>query len=437
MKRRRFNYLLSLAGLSPLALKLNKLHVNVFEPASLNHCRENSNVLVLIQLKGGNDGLNTLIPWNQYDLYAKIRPTIHIPEKALIPLDQTLPEQQQLGLHPALSAMKNQYDNGQVAIVQSVAYPNVDRSHFKSTDLWLTGGDGNPVGKQPESGWIGRFLKNAYPDKLKSSETFSDPLAIQLGNPNSSLAFQIDEQHDCSVNISGQDPSGYYTAIANAGGQPPSQYMDTFLGKEMQYIVNIQQTTCTYAKRISSIFNKGKNAIQYPDTDLANQLKTVARLLNGGSQTKVFLVQLSDFDTHKDQVVEGNVLEGEHAILLKELSTAVAAFSEDLKQLGLDRKVLSMTFSEFGRKATENGDLGTDHGSMAPLFLFGTAIQGGIFGHNDDLKALDENNLLSKMQYDYRTIYTTVLKHWLGATDELINAMGFDPFLKEAPVVFK
>ena len=435
MNRRRFNYLLSLMGASPLPIMLNQLSVKISEPPSLESSIDNSNVLVLIQLKGGNDGLNTFVPINQYDKYASLRPTIRINEKKLIHLDKTLSLQQQLGLHPNLDSLKYHYENGRMSIVQSVSYPNTNLSHFKSSDLWMTGGDGNPDAKQPKKGWIGKFMECAYPDKLVSSKDFQDPLAIQLGNPNTSLLFQIDEHHECNVNLSGQNPGGYYNSIVNVGGKAPEKFDDTFFGSQMRYISGVQNTTNVYAKRISEVFDKGKNTLDYPDTNLSNQLKTVARLLSGGSQTKVFLVQLPKFDTHRNQILAGNSLEGVHAELLKELSDSVNVFLKDIKKLGIGDKVLAMTFSEFGRKAKENGDFGTDHGSMAPLMLFGNKVNGGVFGENELLNQLDENGLLTKMQYDYRQIYSSVLKNWLGANNEILDQLNLTTHLKNAPKV--
>ncbi len=436
MNRRRFNYLLSLSGLTTLPLLLNKQCLNISEPASLESSMDNNNVLVLIQLKGGNDGLNTFIPINQFDKYASIRPTIRINEKKLIHLDKSLSLDQQLGLHPSLASIKNRYDNGQMSIIQSVSYPNTDLSHFKSTDLWMTGGDGDPNIKQPQKGWIGRFMESAYPNRLVSSNDFLDPLAIQLGNPNTALMFNIDEHHECNVNVSGQNPAGYYNSIVNVGGQAPKEFDNSAFGKELAYIAGVQNTTSVYAKRISEVFDNGKNTSQYPDTSLSNQLKTVARLLSGGSKTKVFLVQLPKFDTHRNQVVEGNSLEGTHSDLLKELSDSVNIFLGDIEKLGFGDRVLTMTFSEFGRKAHENGDLGTDHGSMAPMMLFGPNVTGGVFGKNELLSKLDANGLLTHMQYDYRQIYSLVLKNWLGASDSLMAEMDYTKFLKSAPKIF-
>lgn len=435
MNRRRFNYLLSLVGASPLPIMLNKLGIKISEPASLESSIDNSNVLVLIQLKGGNDGLNTFVPINQYDKYASIRPTIRIKEKRLIRLDNTLATNQRLGLHPNLGALKNQYDNGRMSIIQSVSYPNTDLSHFKSSDLWMTGGDGDPDKKQPRKGWVGKFMECAYPDKLVSSRDFQDPLAIQLGNPNTSLLFQIDEHHECNVNLSGQNPGGYYSSIANVGGQAPKEFKDSFFGDQIKYISGVQNTTNVYAKRISEIFDKGKNTLEYPDTNLSNQLKTVARLLSGGSRTKVFLVQLPKFDTHRNQVLAEDSLQGVHADLLKEMSDAVNIFLDDAQKLGIGDKVLAMTFSEFGRKAKENGDLGTDHGNMAPMMLFGPKVNGGVFGKNELLNRLDENGLLTNMQYDYRQIYSFVLKNWLGANEKILQQLNFSQYLKNAPGV--
>lgn len=439
MKRRDFSkYVLTTTGFLTLPISCNNLNVKTYDDKTLADGLEGTErVLVLIQLKGGNDGINTLIPLNQFDQYEQLRPTIGIKKEQVIGLDTTLAEDTQLGVHPSFMDVKGLYDEGQVSIIQSVAYPNVDGSHFKSTDLWMTGGDGTPEYNNIKTGWMGRFLKNAYPDYLKASDEYADPLGMQLGNPNASLGFHLEGDHKCSVNVSGQDPSGYYTNIIEKGGVLPTTFANSLFGKELEYLAKIQSTTSTYAKHITEVFNKGKNYSEYPDTDLSNQLKTVARLLHGGSRTKIFLVQLSDFDTHKDQVLEGDVLKGEHAVLLEELGGAVKAFLADIQQAKIGDQVVTMTFSEFGRKARENGSFGTDHGRIAPMFLFGKGLQNGVTGKNVDLSSVDEEGQLSGDQIDYRAIYTTILQDWLGASNQILDASNLAYYNKKLPLINK
>ena len=437
MKRRKFNKVLG-GGLLSLPIFLNNCSVKTYDDKHLaKSVLDSDRILILIQLKGGNDGINSLVPLNQFDLYRKLRPTIGLKRNQVKKLDSTLSENLQLGVHPSLMDIKALYDQGMVSIIQSVAYPNVDRSHFKSTDYWMTGGDGSPQKNNFKTGWIGRFLQNAYPQQLKSSNKFPDPLGIQLGNPNSLLAFQLEGKHKCSINISGQDPSGYYTKISDSGASSPTAFPNSLFGEELKYISLLQASTSSYAQRISEVFNKGKNYFNYPDTDLSNQLKTVARLLHGGSKTKIFLVQLGDFDTHRGQVMSGDPITGVHSNLLKELGGAVSAFLKDVQKSELGDRVLAMTFSEFGRKAKENGSLGTDHGIMAPMFIFGKGLSNGVFGKNVDLSTVNDEGQLSGVQFDYRQVYATVLQDWLGASDEILRKSNLNYYSDKIPFIGK
>ena len=199
-------------------------------------------------------------------------------------------------------------------------------------------------------------------------------------------------------------------------------------GEELQYIIDNDQTTTIYSEAISNAFNNGSNNASYEDSDLSNQLKTVARLISGGLQSKVYLVKLNGFDTHNSQVQGQNDIQGDHNDLLTELNNAVASFMDDISNQGFQDDVVGLTFSEFGRKAKENGNLGTDHGDIAPMFVFGSAINGGVSGINPDLtEATAENNFqLETFQYDYRQTLGTLLQDYLGADDNAIDSTFFN-----------
>jgi len=436
MKRRNF-IKLGTAATSGTFL-INALPVKAFSTldlmASIQCSTLHDRALVIIQMRGGNDGLNTLIPIDSYATYADLRPTIRIPDSganAYIELDSTVPVADQVGLHPNMDLIKNMYDQGKVHFIQGVGYPDHNRSHFKSTDLWLTGGDGTPDLFNLQDGWMGRYLEYCYESILGNpSPALPDPVGLQLGNKKPSLGFHTADEHAVSINLSGQDPAGFFRLISELGMEPPSVIPASDYGAKMQYIIDVDQNTNVYAKRISDVFNRGRNSsdANYPNSYLANQLKTVARLMNGGCKSKIFLVDIGGFDTHANQVQAGSSHLGEHANLLKQLSEAVDAFQRDLASMHYEDRVMTVTFSEFGRKAFENANYGTDHGTLAPMMIFGKHVNGGISGTNLDLNNLD-NGAPTNRQWDYRDVFTDLLRNWLGASDDALIATGFLDYL--------
>lgn len=383
--------------------------------------------LVLINLAGGNDGLNTVIPLNQYDLYANLRPTIKVPEtgvNGLVGLDGTLPSDQLIGLNPAMIGFKNIYDQGWLRIIQSVGYPKQNKSHFASTDLIMTGNDGNSLANGNLSGWIGRFMETHYDNELEEKY----PLAIQIGSLVNSIGFHGVEEHGMAMNLTNQDPSGFYSVINGLGGEPPASIPNSDYGIELEHLIQTDKLANVYAESVSSSFDKGSNMVTYPDTDIADQLKTVAKLISGGLQSKIYMVRLSGFDTHALQVDDNEDVQGKHHRLLSELSDAVASFCNDLDGLGVGDDVVGLTYSEFGRKAKENGQGGTDHGEIAPMFVFGKGVKGGVSGTNPGLtEAKEENNhQVETVQFDYRSVLSSLLQNFMGAGDEIIDDAFFD-----------
>jgi len=387
-------------------------------------------VLVLIQMKGGNDGLNTVIPLPRYDRYAVLRPTIKIADTAAINLDTTLPGANQIGLHPGMTGVKALYDKGWASVVQGAGYQSMNQSHFKGTDIWLSGGGGSFELNNVPSGWMGRALQALYPD-VEGAPTpeMPDPLGIQIGDPNTSLGFHTETEHQNVINLSGQDPSGFYSLIQTIGGAPLAQIPDTHQGKEIEYMMGVERSINKYAERITQVFNTGKNAITtYPNNSLAAQLKTVARMVRGGCKTKIYLCQVGGFDTHAAQVDSGDTSLGAHTNLLKALSDAVKTFFDDLELMGIADQVAACTFSEFGRCVKENGSFCTDHGTLAPMFLFGKNIRPHVHGTNVDLDNLTSDNQLKTMQFDYRQVFATLLQDWLGANPWVLQEAMFDNF---------
>lgn len=442
MKRRNFLKIFPAATVTPFVVNGHALRpfANNQMARLLNSCEGvEDRVLVLIQLKGGNDGLNNIIPIDQYDTYANLRPSIGIPEDQVINLDGTLPNADQVGIHPSLLKFKELYDKGWATVVQGVGYESMNQSHFKGTDLWLSGGDGTLANNNLKSGWMGRALQAFYPEvEGVPTSSMPDPLGIQVGDPTTSLGFHTETEHQNVINLSGQDAAGFYSLIQTIGGAPIANVPDSEHGDELAYIMGVEQSTSLYAQRITQVFNAGSNFLSsYPTTNasrLAPQLQTVARLIKGGCKTKIYLCQLGGFDTHNAQVNGGNPTVGDHANLLLDLAESIKAFMDDLDGLGLAEQVTACTFSEFGRCAKENGSDGTDHGTLAPMYVFGKNIAAGVRGTNVNLSNLTNDNQLQGAQFDYRQVFTTLLQDWLGASENVLTETMFDGYSKIALV---
>jgi uncharacterized protein (DUF1501 family) len=431
MKRRNFIKLTSTA--SAISLLPSQVTASLNIAKSFLDCTISNRKLVLINLAGGNDGLNTIIPINYYDIYSNLRPSIKVPSSGInsyINLDETLDENQQIGLHPSLTGIKNLYDNDLLRIIQSVGYPSQNKSHFASTDIYSTANDGNSWNNGNNSGWIGRFMESYYADLIQNSY----PLGVEIGSKSNSLGFHGESEHGLSVNINGQDPSGFYSLISGMAGEPPNNIPISDYGHELEYIIQTDALSNMYSEAISNSFNNGQNAVSYPDTDISNQLKTVARLISGGLESKVYMVKLSGFDTHFGQNQAENDILGDHNDLLTKLSSAVAAFMNDLSAMNLKNDVVGLTYSEFGRKAAENGSLGTDHGETAPMFVFGAPVKGGVSGLNPDLNEANENNgyQIQTVQFDYRDTLGTLLQDYLGADNLALDATFFNNTLNQS-----
>ena len=435
MTRRQFIHHASVLGSTPFWINglAGRTFNNLPLPDVLNQASDHC--VVLIELKGGNDGLNSIIPINQYDLYRGFRPRIGIKDigkDGFLPLDNTLSDAKKLGLHPSLSTFKNWYDAGKMAVVQGVGYPDTNLSHFKSTDLWLTGGDGTPANSDFKTGWMGRYLVNKFPDGQyatqvptikKPTPNMPDPLGIQLGDVSPSMGFRTDTPFGVEVNLTGQNPAGYYSLLSSVGAPPLNSLPNTDYGRGLQQIMNIEESVMSYAQRITDVFKAGSNAVTYPDSDLAQQLKTVARFLRGGSKTQIFLTHHGSYDTHSGQIQANSPHLGAHADLLTDLSAAIGAFLNDLGSLGLADRVIVATFSEFGRRVSENTNWGTEHGTIAPMLVFGNRVQPGILGNNPNLALVNANNgfQLQDRQFDYRQVFGTLLKNWLGASNDVMT----------------
>ncbi|MCS6819956.1 MAG: DUF1501 domain-containing protein [Chitinophagales bacterium] len=408
MKRRQFIKTSVPAVTVPLLL--NGLRIRAFAESpqleALTGARgNNDNVLVLIELNGGNDGLNTVLPLDQYSTMASLRSNVLIPENKVLPVNGY----PGTGLHPSMSGIQQMFNEGKVRIVQSVGYPNPDFSHFRSMDIWTSASNSN---EYLRTGWMGRYLNYEYPNYPYDypNNVMPDPLAIQIGGINSpvfmgpymnmSYALLLDENNQV------QNYSFLNTIKDNYTVQKP-------FAKEVAYIRQVKKNTIELGNAVKNAYDKPVTQISYPDTDLANQLKIVARLIAGGLKTKIYWVSLFGFDTHASQVEDTDTTKGMHADLLQIFSDAVSAFHKDLQQLGLADRVISMTYSEFGRRIISNFSMGTDHGAAAPLFIFGNKVIPGILGNNPTLPANATVNDNLPMQYDFRSVYASILQDWL------------------------
>ena len=363
-------------------------------------------VLVLIQLIGGNDGLSTLIPLDQYSQMSKARANILIAEKDTLKITDTL------AFHTQFSGMQNLFKQGKLAIVQNVGYPTPNFSHFRSTDIWLTGSDYNEV---LSTGWMGRYLDQQYPGYPAGypNSQMPDPVAIQIGSAVS-LAF---EGQNSNLGMAFSDPAAFNNVINDT--TPPTA--NTRGGHELAYVRSIGVQLQNFAAPVKAAVGKGATLSPQWSTagvnTLADQLRIVAQLIAGGLKTKIYVVSLGGFDSHTDQRKNQDPL-------LQKVSSAISAFQDELKLHTLEDRVVGMTFSEFGRRIKSNDSGGTDHGAAAPMFVFGTQVIAGVQGKNPKLpdNATGEDNL--NMEFDFRSMYASVLKEWLGATDaDITNAL--------------
>ncbi len=461
MKRRSF--LKKLPALGSLPYTLNGIPFGVMSATApltkLAGTSDNDRVLILLQLHGGNDGLNMVIPIADYDRYFNIRPNLAIPDRGargFIPLDSTLPTADQIGLHPDMIGLKEMYDQGNLKIVQGVSYERNNGSHFRGRDIMFMGGGPDDY---LSSGWIGRYFNQyiesefggnpaldldgdgqvTYPEDFPNPEML-DPLALEFGNEVSlifhqdgniptSISFATPERFERLVNeLEGFNEE---TTQDPRRGFPPAFLENSPYGKELNWILGLEDKTGDYAERLAELYNQGlaqDQGVQYPEqypfpapqgrlrTNLDQQLKIVANLMSGGSKTKVYLLRLGGFDTHADQVEADDPTFGVHAALLYHISSNMKAFFEDLRARGISDRVLAVTTSEFGRRIPSNGAFGSDHGRGAPMLVFGEGVLPGVLGTNPDLT---RNNV--GMQYDYRQVYSAILKDWFCVDASLVD----------------
>ncbi len=415
MKRRQF---IQTGSLVSLPILLGGMEISAMSRSSLFGILgdDNDRVLVLIQLNGGNDGLNMVIPLDQYSGLNAARPSLVIPESKVLRLtDKT-------GIHPSMKGLQRLFTEEKLAVVQSVGYPNQNRSHFRSTDIWTSA---SAADEYVSTGWMGRYFDTQYPGfpEAYPNADYPDPFAITLGN----LVSETCQGSFANFSFSLTGESSVRLVEETVAAPPDS----SCYSQELAFIKTTIQQSNAYASQVLSSFEKGNNLAVYPANNrLADQLKVVAQLISGGLKTKIYVVNLGGFDTHANQVLIGEPENGTHATLLQTISEAVAAFTDDCAGLGIQDRVVGMTFSEFGRQIKANNSYGTDHGTAAPLFVFGHCVNKGVFGDNPDISRDIAPQEGVPMQYDFRSVYASLLIDWLGAKDEDVRTTLFQDFQK-------
>ena len=383
---------------------------------------DNDHVLVIVQLQGGNDGLNMVIPIDSYSNYYNARSNVAIQENKILRLQGN----DKTGLHPAMTGLQTLYNEGKLGIVHSVGYPQPNFSHFRATDIWMSGSDSDEV---IINGWGGRYLNYDYPNYPTGypNSSMPDPLGIQIGSVTS-MVFQGPA---FNMGISISDPTSFYNLINGVEDPAPNN----LAGKELKYIRLVAKQTSQYADVVKDAALSVTQQANYPSPNpLADQLKIVARLVKGGLKTKIYMVSYGSFDTHSLQTETPDTSIGNHANLLKNVSDAIKAFQDDLNFLGVEDKVMGITFSEFGRRIKSNSSAGTDHGAAAPLFVFGSNAEQMIHGTNPAIPAAVTVNDNIPMQYDFRSVYASMLQDWLCVNSNDLQQIMLQNF-QNIPIV--
>jgi len=381
---------------------------------------KDGNILVVLQLAGGNDGLNTVIPVGNDD-YRRARPTLGLREEQVLKLGQ----KEKAGFHPALAGLAQAFGEGYLTVVQGVGYPNPNRSHFRSTEIWATATDAE---KASSTGWIGRYFDNAcagcdasvgltlgsQSPQAFSAQTPKGVLYEAPGGKRRRLGADGEPEADGSMTMATDGDLEEGPAGGSIGDIPGSAGNINALDFLERTEMDVQVTQ----KEIAAASQRGKNGATYPGSSLGKQFALISRLIAGGMKTRIYYISQGGYDTHTGQA-------NAHERLLREMGDAVAAFLSDLKAQGNLGRVTLMTFSEFGRRVQENASGGTDHGAAAPLFLAGGGAQAGFLGEMPSLAARDLDDGDVKFNVDFRSVYATVLEKHLGVKSDPILGRAF------------
>ncbi|MGH7597977.1 MAG: DUF1501 domain-containing protein [bacterium] len=374
---------------------------NPFDTPLVGASRDNR-ILLVVQLGGGNDGVNTVVPFG-HDGYYRARPTLAVSKEKIVRLNE------EIGLHPNLEPLKELYDSGKLAVVQGVGYPNPDRSHFRSMEIWQSG----VVEDFESTGWIGRMFDHTC-NNAHLKEPCSPTLAVSIGE---TLNPAIKANN--SVGVALRDPEQFYrmTQVYANADIPPEEAKSKIGASPLDFLRRTAMNAELSADRIRRSIRNVQSKAAYPADPFAQGLKLIAAMIAGNMDTRVYYISLTGFDTHANQA-------GVHERLLKILAGGLAAFQKDLEALGLAERVLGFTFSEFGRRVAENGSRGTDHGQAAPMFVFGHSVRAGIVGAHPSLEKLNDGDLA--FHTDFRQVYATILEKWLGADASVILGQKFN-----------
>jgi len=392
-----------------LSMMLGNIPLSAMAPNPLQAAlsgAETDKVLVIIRLKGGNDGLNTIIPLYDYSYYQNQRPTLAIPQNEIIPLTN------EIGIPNFMSDLNSMWNDGHMKVLHSVGYEDQNLSHFLSSDIWASGTTEVQANK---TGVFGRFFENLYPDYLVNPPDV--PPAIHIGYGNNTILKGESAQVGLSVNNLGQ----FYEIAQTGSVYNVTDVPDCYYGEQLAFTRSISNSTYTYSEVIKDAYLASTSdvdygSVTYSNRNLNQQLAIVARLIKGNLGTRVYLVEMDGFDTHEGQAEW-------HPQLMQTLSESVKLFFEDLAFTNQEDKVLGMTISEFGRRIEENGSLGTDHGSAAPILLFSGALQSnGFIGEQPNMQNTD---YIGNLEFgtDFRSVYSTVLEDWLCVDPLVIDTV--------------
>lgn len=411
-----------------LANTFSALHADAADSATQIVTGRDSTILVVLQMAGGNDGLNTVVPYNN-DFYQKARRSIALSAKQVLKIND------EVGLHPSLEGFKNLYDAGSLSIVQGIGYPNPNRSHFRSTEIWQTASDSERFEKY---GWLGRYFDNACSGadptvgvnigrQMPQAFAAKKPIGISLDNPQNYRFVSGEKARSGDMALAEKSYRELNTAEmdtvsdSNSGGTIGAVAGHTaHAGSPLDFIERTAMDAQLSSDKILAISKKIENKATYPGSQLGTSLKLVSRLIGGGLPTRVFYVSQGGYDTHTNQT-------GAHERLLRDLGDSVKAFTDDLKAQGNFQRVVVMTFSEFGRRVSENANGGTDHGAAAPMFIVGDRVKSGLLGKYPSLAPGDLFNGDLKYTVDFRTVYADVLESWLKTKSEPVLGKKFAP----------
>ncbi|HEY7035825.1 MAG TPA: DUF1501 domain-containing protein [Thermomicrobiales bacterium] len=363
-------------------------------------------ILVVVQLGGGNDGLNSVIPYSD-QLYYQARPSLGIAEKDVLTISDAV------GFNPSLAPFKSLFDAKQLTLLQGVGYPNPNRSHFRSTDIWTSG----VPDKLEQTGWLGRYIDAQCSGEDRRLHAVDIGTTVsRLFWTGQSIVPAISSLETFDLEADAQFPDDQSNQVETLkllnGGDSDKPYDD--------YIRKVALDALQTSDELKRIAAGYKSTVEYPETAFADGLRTIAKIIQGDLGTRIFHITIGGFDTHAAQATS-------HGTLLKNVSEGVQAFMQDLEGMGVADDVLVMTFSEFGRRVKENASKGTDHGAAAPIWLVGGGLTAGIVGKHPSLSDLDDGDL--KFGIDFRAVYGTILRDWLGADPSPIIGTGTFPNL--------